>query len=122
VHSLPHRRRSAVLGVTSVRGELLTAVALSSLLGLSADDHEHDPKRRIYPRVLVLRREATRVACPVDDVYGVERIGETALSDIPATLKAASTRYSKGLWSWNGSSVSVLDDQLLFYTLRRCIA
>src|SRR5438128_1881795 len=36
VHSLPHRRSGAVLGLASVRGELLVCVALGAMLGLNA--------------------------------------------------------------------------------------
>ena len=41
---------------------------------------------------------------------------------IPDTLARAGTRYSKSLLPWNGHSVALLDDQLLFYTLKRGLA
>jgi chemotaxis-related protein WspD len=123
VHSLPHRRSRAVLGVTNVRGELVAAVDLSRLLGLSAaGDRKPDPQRRTNARMLVLAREAFRIACPVDDVFGVQRTSPAALQHVPASLANATARYSKGLLSWDQSKVSLLDHELLFYTLRRCVA
>jgi chemotaxis-related protein WspD len=123
VHSLPHRRSGTVLGVTNVRGELMTSVSLCLLLGLtSLPERTSDTSRHVYARLLVLRHDDVRVACPADDVYGVHRFQAATLKDVPATLAAASARYSKGLLPWNRSSVSVLDEQLLFYTLRRCVA
>ena len=45
-----------------------------------------------------------------------------ALNEVPATLARAATRYSTKLLPWNDHSVGLLDDQLLFYTLKRSLA
>jgi chemotaxis-related protein WspD len=77
--------------------------------------------RTQFGRLLVLRRDAVRVVCPVDEVHGVVRFRRDTLRDLPATLAKAATRYSVKLLPWNGRSVGLLDDQLLFYTVKRSI-
>jgi chemotaxis-related protein WspD len=121
VHSLPHVRSAAVLGLTNVRGELLISVSLGEILGLtpSADSNSTGAS---FSRRLVLRRDAIRVVCPVDEVFGICRFRPGALRDVPATLGRSSRRYSTKLLPWNGHSVGVLDDQLLFYSVKRSIA
>ena len=62
IHSLPHRPNGVVLGLASVRGELLVCVSLGRVVGaepLAAAS----PERRgtAYQRLLVIRREAVRV-------------------------------------------------------------
>src|SRR5262249_42974609 len=116
VHSLPHKTGGAVLGVTNIRGELVIALSLTALLRLPAGDGVRTEAS--FARVLVLRRETARVACPVDEVHGVLRFSPAALKELPATLARAGTRYSTKLLPWNGHSVGVLDDQLLFYSAK----
>jgi chemotaxis-related protein WspD len=123
VHSLPHRTNDMILGVANVRGELLIAASLGAVLGLDASQKtDRSARGTAYPRWLVLRRDDVRAVCPVDEVHGVHRLHPKALKEVPATLAKASTRYSTNLLAWNGHSIGVIDDQLLFYTLRRSVA
>ena len=123
VHSLPHARSAAVLGLANVRGELLISVSLRHLLDIpsSADDGPSNGQSA-KSRLLVLRRETLRVVCPVNEVSGICHFRPEVLREIPATLARASGRYSTKLLPWNGRSVGVLDDQLLFYTVKRNVA
>jgi chemotaxis-related protein WspD len=122
IHSLPHRPNRAVLGLASVRGELLVCVSLRQIVGAeplaAAGPERHDT---VYQRLLVLRREAVRVVCPVDEVHGIHRFHPRELSELPTTVAKATVAYSTALLAWRGHSVGTLDDQLLFYTLRRSL-
>jgi chemotaxis-related protein WspD len=74
-----------------------------------------------YRRLLVIRRETVRVVCPVDEVHGIHRFDPRELQDIPATVAKATVTYSTALLPWQGHSVAALDDQLLFYRLKRSL-
>src|ERR1041384_406406 len=52
-HTLPHRRRSVVLGLVNVRGELLICASLARLLGLESET-PRDKSRVVYDRLLVV--------------------------------------------------------------------
>jgi chemotaxis-related protein WspD len=122
IHSLPHRTNGIVLGLASVRGELLVCVSLGQVVGaerVAAPDHER--RGMAYRRLLVIRREDVRVVCPVDEVHGIHRFHPRELKDVPTTVAKATNTYSTGLLSWQGHSVGTLDDQLLFYTLKRSL-
>jgi chemotaxis-related protein WspD len=122
IHSLPHRRNGVVLGLASVRGELLVCASLRHVVGaepLAAATHE--PSDTVYRRLLVLRREAVRVVCPVDEVHGIHRFHPRELKDLPTTVAKATVTHSTAILAWRGHSVGTLDDQLLFYTLKRSL-
>ena len=122
IHSLPHRRNGVVLGLASVRGELLVCVSLRHVVGAelpAAAGHERSDTA--YKRLLVLRREAVRFVCPVDEVHGIHRFQPRELKGLPTTVAKATVTYSTALLAWRGHSVGTLDDQLLFYTLRRSL-
>jgi chemotaxis-related protein WspD len=74
-----------------------------------------------YQRLLVIRRDAVRVVCPVDEVHGIHRFHPRELKELPTTVVKATVTYSTALLPWQGHSVGTLDDQLLFYTLKRSL-
>lgn len=123
VHSLPHRSNRVVLGLTNVGGELLVCVALSALLGLDrADPSNADRIRAAHRRFVVLAGGGVRVVCPVDEVFGIHRFEPRVLTDVPATLAKATVRHTRALLPWKDRSVGLLDDPLLFHTLKRSLA
>jgi chemotaxis-related protein WspD len=123
IHSLPHRRSDLVLGLANVRGELLVCVSLGQVLGLEQSaEANREIRRGAYPRLLVIRRDNVRSACPVDEVHGVHRVRSREMKNVPATVARATATYSKAILSWKGVSVGILDDQLLCYTLQRSLA
>jgi chemotaxis-related protein WspD len=122
VHSLPHRQNGAVLGLASVRGELLVCVSLGQVVGVEPlAAASRDRRAMVYQRLLVIRREDVRVVCPVDEVHGIHRVRPRELKDMPTTVAKAAVTYSTALLSWRGHSVGILDDQLLFYSLKRSL-
>jgi chemotaxis-related protein WspD len=121
IHSLPHRSNGAVLGVTSVRGELLVCISLRQVVGAETAAAPAASPRAAYPRLLVVRRESVRVACPVDEVHGLHRFHARELKPVPTTVSKATVTYSTALLPWQGRSVGALDDQLLFYALQRSL-
>jgi chemotaxis-related protein WspD len=122
IHSLPHRSNGVVLGLASVRGELLVCVSLGRVIGAEAIARaKPGAVVNAFRRMLVLRRDALRVACPVDAVHGIHRFHPSELTDVPSTVAKATVTYSTALLRWQGHSVGTLDDELLFYTLRRSL-
>ncbi len=120
IHSLPHRPTGVILGVTSVRGELLVCVSIGRVLGLGpASEASAKPGVKAHQRLLVIRRDDVRAVCPVDDVHGIHRFHPRELTDVPATVARAAATYSKAILPWQGRSVGVLDDELMFHMLKR---
>jgi chemotaxis-related protein WspD len=121
IHSLPHRRHGPVLGIATVRGELLTCVSLGHLLSL-----DKVPDRGIvrtkYQRLLVLLMEGSRVGFPVDEVAGTRRLLAGELQPAPATVSRARSALTQGLMEWKGHQVGLLDAGLLFSNFNRTLA
>src|SRR5258706_164913 len=123
IHSLPHRRSDVMLGLANVRGELLVCVSLGQVLGLEQPaEANREIRRGAHPRLLVIRHDNVRSACPVDEVHGVHRVRSREMKDVPTTVARATATYSKAILSWKGVSVGLLDDELLCYTLQRSVA
>jgi chemotaxis-related protein WspD len=114
IHSLPHRRNGALLGVVNIRGELLVCTSLRHILGV-----ENGLAAAGVPRMLVIQEKGHRTVCPVDEVHGIERFDVQELKEVPATLAGAAVSYIKAVLFWRRRSVGVLDAELLFHALNR---
>lgn len=119
VHSLPHRRGGALEGLVNIRGELIVCVALGHMLGINAAGQDRQPGER--ERLLVVSTDGGRLAFKVHEAHGIVNFEADQLKPAPETLALASSRFTRGLLSWNGRSVGRLDDQFLFYTLNRSL-
>jgi chemotaxis-related protein WspD len=125
IHSLPHRRDGAVLGVANVRGGLLVCISLAVILGVAPRPEAVPTRSRgraAVPRLLVARGTAGAVVFPVDEVQGTERFRTRDLKDVPATVAHAQAAYTQALVPLGDRTVGLLDEQLLFYTVERALA
>jgi chemotaxis-related protein WspD len=114
IHSLPHRRNGALLGVANIRGELLVCASLMHILGIDTGAAACSTRR-----MLVIEQNSDRTVCPVDEVHGIERFEPRALKQVPATLSGTALTFTKGVLSWKQRSVGVLDAELIFHALNR---
>lgn len=119
IHSLPHRRNSAVRGVVNIRGTLRIAISIGALLGLDAGKGDNDSGDGRFTRLLVAAHQGDPVVFPVDEVEGVLRFGASDWVPVPATVGRASAGLSRGVLSWRGKSVGLLDDDRLFDAVTR---
>lgn len=125
IHSLPHRRGGIVLGLTNVRGELLVCVSLARMLEIFGDDHGADSPPTRTPnsptsaeRLMVTAWDGQRVAFPVNEVHGVQRLQSEELKEPPANV-GRSPRFASGIFSWRDHTVGLLDADALFMVLNQ---
>ncbi len=121
IHSLPHRREGIVLGLINIRGELLVAVSLERLLHLPAAT-ETNASRSSRHRVLVANWDGDRFALPVNEVEGLCRFDTGDLRPPPVTIVRDRATYTAGVLHCQGRTVGLLDPNLLFPELSRCLA
>lgn len=122
VHSLPHRRHAALIGVAAVRGTLLACVSLAMLFGDGGSAEAGSGDSAGAARFLILGQGRNAIALPVGEVAGVERVPRDRLLPLPATLARASARYTQALFEHDGHSVGLLDADLLRHALSRSVS
>jgi len=133
VHSLPHRRHRAVLGVVNVRGELLVCASLARLFGIEGEtapqgaagaSRAQGGDARGLGRMLVVGmpgRDTAAIVFPVDAVDGVHRVSRAGFQPVPATLAHASASHAQAVVSLRGMTVGLLDAGKLLDTLNRSL-
>lgn len=127
VHTVPSTRSPIFLGVVNARGQLRLCIALHKLLEISSTIEsslrERDPykSKRQYRRFVSIRRGGEIWVFPVDEIHGIVSFDSSSLVNIPITVAKSTANYIKGMLHWQERSIGVLDEELLFESLRRII-
>jgi chemotaxis-related protein WspD len=120
IHSLPHQRSRALLGVANVRGALVACLSLVELLGLDATNNV-DSSARVVPRMLIIAAHGGPVVVPVDEVDGIHAIDERILDAASQSGTQASGKYTRGVLPFKGRSLRWLDEEQLLSAVTRSL-
>ncbi len=118
-HKLPHRKNPVLLGLINVRGEIQLCVSLKRLLEIDNGGGKERKGRERY--MIVARKDAEKWVFPADDVLGVFRIHPNQFENVPATVAKAQSTYTQSIFKWEDRHVAFLDDELVFFSLKRSV-
>ncbi len=122
IHRIPHRSGPLLLGMINLRGQLRLCVSLHHLLQLEEGVKEQkEGGHRQYARMVAIRKGDEQWIFPVDEVYGNFRTRVAKLENVPVTVAKSTANYLRGVMAWEGKSVGLLDEELLFQSLRRSL-
>jgi chemotaxis-related protein WspD len=121
IHSLPHQRSRALLGVANVRGALVACLSLVELLGLDTTVAPAQSSR-IMPRMLIVAAEGGPVVVPVDEVHGIHAIEEHLLDSASISGTHANARFTRGVLQWKDYSLRLLDEDQLLSAVNRSLS
>lgn len=120
IHSLPHQRSGALLGVANVRGALVACLSLAELLGLDGISNVASGTR-VMPRMLIIAAHGGPVVVPVDEVDGIHAIDEQILDAASRSGTQASAKYTRGVLQFKGRSLRWLDEEQLLSAVTRSL-
>jgi chemotaxis-related protein WspD len=120
VHSLPHQRSRALMGVANVRGVLVPCLSMVELLGLDPAVVT-DPTGRITPRMLIVAAQGGPVVVPVDEVDGIHAMDERELESASASGNQANARFTLGVLQWKSRSLRLLNQEQLLSAITRSL-
>lgn len=117
IHSLPHQRSRALLGVANVRGALVACLSLVELLDLEPGGAAV-ASGRVMPRMLIVAAPGGPVVVPVDEVDGIHAIDERIL----ASASQSTGKYTRGVLQYQGRSLRWLDEEQLLSAVTRSLS
>lgn len=120
IHSLPHQRSRALLGVANVRGALVACLSLVELLGLDGASSVASGAR-VMPRMLIIAARGGPVVVPVDEVDGIHAIDERILEASSRSGTQASGKFTRGVLPFKGRSLRWLDEEQLLSAVTRSL-
>lgn len=122
IHSLPHQRNPAVLGLVNIRGALIICVSLARMLSLHEGGPGESGRGPGPARMVVMRHASGPIAFPVAEVQPTLRFHEDTLRNVPVTVARASSNYVAGLLPWRDRQVGYLDVERVMQSVNRSLA
>jgi chemotaxis-related protein WspD len=120
IHSLPHQRSRALLGVANVRGALVACLSFVELLGLDPSVVPAGDSRAL-PRMLIVSADGGPVVVPVDEVEGIHAIEARLLDSASEPAQNSNARFTRGVVQWKGRSLRLLDEDQLVSAVNRSL-
>jgi len=134
IHTIPHRSNQILLGLANIRGELPLCISMHRLLHSVDPDNEQKIARvsrliaeenleenASFGRLLVVRLQNGIRALWVDEVHSVVRIETEKMEPIPSTLKRNTQSILAGVYSLDGKSIGIIDEDKLALQLLKVL-
>lgn len=121
IHSIPHHSSKILLGTVNLDGVLQLCVSLTQLLDIEAMATTRSTRSYQQNRMIALIKEGDLWVFPVDEIDGIYVWNLAAMENVPVNVFKSSVNYLKGIMNDQSRSVGLLDEELLFYSLKRSI-
>ncbi len=92
-----------IIGNTNLRGEILTLVAIRSLLGLSTT------VATSVSKAIVVEVGEIVAGITVDEVFDVVRVHPSQIGSVPAAVRSSAEEYLRGTAPYKEKTMSILD-------------
>lgn len=119
VHRIPHRSGNILQGLVNFNGKLELYIHLHALLQIEILNISHS-NHILYQRnrMVAIIKEGELWVFPVDEVDRIYHWPLSAVEDVPATILKSTVNYVKGMMYMDDKIVGLLDEELLFSSLR----
>lgn len=121
LHRIPHMRSPVIKGVVNINGRLRLFVSLGALLEIGETVAYESPERLDDIPMIMIEQNGEVWTFAVDKILGVFRCELNQMKNVPVTVAKSTANYVKGILNWRDHQVALLDEELLFFSLRRSL-
>jgi chemotaxis-related protein WspD len=143
VHHIPHRSGQVLQGLVNLNGKLELYIHLHALLqiemlgvsplyppqsngtlyegnaGASSRNRAAEVPQPQFNRMMAIIKDGELWVFPVDEIEGIHNWNLSAIENTPSTISKSTVNYIKGIMRMDDKIVGLLDEELLFSSLRR---
>jgi chemotaxis-related protein WspD len=120
VHRVPHTKSPVIRGVVNINGRLRIFISLGALLEIGGKSRSSGPHEAFIDFPMIMIEQNSEVwTFAVDKILGVFHCDLNDLKNVPVTVAKSAANYVKGVLNWRDKQVALLDEELLFFSLRR---
>lgn len=118
---MPGRSNAIFQGMVNAHGDIRLCASLMPLIGAEMDRPVIDVSARVFPRMLEIQRKGQIWVYASDEVVGSIQCELNSLEPLSANLPNASQGLVRGLFTWFGLRVALLDHERLFERLEEAL-
>lgn len=120
IHRIPHQRGPIVRGLVNISGQLRMFISVMNFLEIGEERKTKDAKES-QVSMMVIERDGDVWAFAVSEVCGIIHHDPGLMQNVPVTVAKSAANYLRGVFVWRENRVGLLDDELLFFSLRRSV-
>lgn len=117
IHRIPHCNNPVILGLANLNGQLKICFSLDRLLEIEFE-MEEDSLGKVK-RLIVIKKEEEFWIFPANEVYGIHYCESIQIENVPINISKSASNFLKGVLHWNERTVGYLDEDVLFYRLKK---
>lgn len=122
IHRIPHRTNPILLGTVNMRGQLRLCISLHHLLQIEpSGDWVIAEELMKHDLMLLIEKDNERWVFPSDDIFGILLCDYNNLQNVPVTVAKSTANYLRGIFEHQNKQIGILDEELVFFSLRRSI-
>ena len=109
------------MGVVNIQGQLRLCFSLHTLLGLEREAKEEKLATVFgshYPRLLAITEGNELFTFPAEEVEGVYQFDLSKMTNVPVNILNSRENYTKGVIKWNEKNIYIINEDMLFLSLR----
>lgn len=122
IHRLPRRSNAVFLGLVNFNGRLQPCINLHALMEIECISRTDQAAKLYLGRMIILEEAKEYWVFPVDEVDRIYQWNLAHLKNMPANFSACRSHYSQGVYAMPDKNVTLIDDELLFFSLNRIVA
>jgi len=88
---------------------------------LEEHDKEKEKEHKLHNRMMVVNKDGDVWVFPVKEIHGINHVHPDLFQNLPVTVSKSKSTFTKEIFKWKDKHVALLDDELLFYSLKRSI-
>ncbi len=121
IHRIPHQNNKILLGIINLNGELKLYIALDRILEIEPIPESTSRIPYQQDRMIAISKEGELWVFSVEEIEGIYNLDLALIENVPVNISKSTTAYIKGIIKIGDKSVGVLDEDLLFSSLKRSI-
>lgn len=122
IHRIPHRTNAILMGLVNYQGMLKLCINMHHFLTIEPEKVvESAHPREKFPRMVSIEKDHEQWIFAVDEVQGIFYADINHLQSAPVTVSKSKASYLRGMIDWHGKNVGYIDEELLFFGLRRSV-
>jgi chemotaxis-related protein WspD len=116
VRRIPHRTNEVLKGFINIRGQLYLCIDLAKVLEI---EQAAGPGKNDQQMAVTVSKNQNDWVFVADEVLGVFLYDTDDLTNVPVTVSKSTANYLKGIMIADHRHISILDEDLLFYSLEK---
>ncbi len=122
VHSIPHKSNDVLRGTANIDGQLKLVVALENILEIKPKKDVHHHWQHEFCRMFVIQQGIEEWVIEAHEVLGIRRLDLDQMENVPVTVSKSTANYFKGIYDYGGMHIGLLEEELLFFSLKRSVS